>query len=141
MLLFFAFFLLSAALCVFDPIKVVIAFGFNHTLEYIVFVWAWQRRKRASGAGAVPVAEATRGVGRSVYGFALLGVVFWAAIFMYGRYVAVGSKQPALWGHTPKEALLGVATYLSITHFYIDGFLWKIRKPGSQGFQAIDTRT
>jgi hypothetical protein len=119
-----SFFLLSAALCFLDPIKVIIAFGFNHTLEYVVFVWAWQRRKQG-----VTDAVGSRRVARAVLGLSVALVAAWFAAYAAGKYVAVGWRQPELLGRTPKEIVLGVAIYLAITHFYVDGFLWKLRRP------------
>ncbi len=124
-----AFTVLSAAFLVVDPIKVALAFGLSHTFEYFVFVWAWQRRKYA-----VPeprpslMGRLMRRPALAVYGFMIVAAFFWYAGDAWGRDWGRGFVPRPL-GLTPMQWLTALAPYLAMSHFYVDGFLWKMRKP------------
>ncbi len=115
---------------VFNPVKVYLAFAFSHGLEYMVFVWAFQRRRYAEIRSPQPLIARMLEypwVAYPLYTLALGGVYilfndwqdhdFWQ---MPNRRVAtleIG-KWVFYWG-----------VFQSLLHFYYDGFLWKTRQP------------
>ncbi|MFP8881502.1 MAG: hypothetical protein VCE43_19660 [Myxococcota bacterium] len=119
---------LWACFVVFDPIKVYLAFAFSHGLEYMVFVWAFQRRRYAEHHDPQP----------------LMGRILehpWIAYPLYtfalgGLYVLLHEWKPFDFWRIPS---IRVATlkfgqwvffwgvFQSLLHFYYDGFLWKTR--------------
>lgn len=112
-----ALIVMSAAFLILDPIKVAISFGISHTIEYFVFVWGWQKRTQAYRRPAI-----------TVFGLAVGMALFWYLGNAWGRDFG-GGKMPTLAGLSSSEWLAVVSPYLAMTHFYFDGFLWKMRKP------------
>ena len=113
-----------------DPIKVYLAFAFSHGLEYMVFVWAYQRRRYAEPRSPEPVMArvlAHPWLAYSTYTFAL------AAIYVFLR----NWEEFSIW-QLPKlrvgQQTIGAwifywGVFQSLLHFYFDGFLWKTRRP------------
>jgi hypothetical protein len=113
-----------------DPIKVYLAFAFSHGLEYMVFVWAYQRRRYSQPRSPQPrMARLLEhpALAYSTYTLAL------AAIYVLFR----DWQDFSLW-KVPSirigEMKLGVwvfywGVFQSLLHFYFDGFLWKTREP------------
>jgi hypothetical protein len=113
-----------------DPIKVYLAFAFSHGLEYMVFVWAYQRRRYAEPRSPEPVMArvlAHPWLAYSTYTFAL------AAIYVFLRNwedfsiwqlpkLRVGKQTIGAW-------IFYWGVFQSLLHFYFDGFLWKTRRP------------
>lgn len=120
---------LSAAFLVFDPFKVALAFAFSHALEYVVFVWAFQRRQYREMPPHRPIlARLLRFPW--LYYVGLIGSLTAAyIIFRYwGRYLGDGERI-RFGEHTAAQWIFWWAIYQSMMHFYFDGFLWKMRKP------------
>jgi hypothetical protein len=124
----FSTFLLGAAIA-FDPLKGYIAFGFAHALEYIVFVWAFQRRRYRAFQGPPPLLGRVLAVAPLGFYVAFFAIVGGAQLFLtrgdeilYGGDLSVFGHQAGLW-------LLLWTVWSSFMHFYYDGFLWKMRLP------------
>jgi uncharacterized membrane protein (UPF0136 family) len=117
--------LISTALFWADPVKAFVAFGFSHAVEYMVFVWAFQRRFYYEPRPAPPLMQRLLAYPRTWY-------LSFTAIF-----VGVGFAQYA-WGESVNAIpLMGLTVglwffyytvYESLVHFYMDGFLWKMRR-------------
>jgi hypothetical protein len=121
---------LWACFLLIDPIKVYLAFAFSHGLEYMVFIWAYQRRryaKRRSPRSAMARLLEHPWLAYSTYTLALAAV-----------YVLLRDWQDfSLW-QVPSVRVGGMAlgtwifywgVFQSLLHFYFDGFLWKTRQP------------
>jgi hypothetical protein len=118
--------MLGAATLV-EPLKGYIAFGFAHALEYVVFVWAFQRRRYAQAIEPVPLlGRMLRGGPVLFYGaffIALMGTrVFldWGDDTFYSGELRIFGVRAGAW-------LLQLTVWGSLVHFYYDGFLWKMR--------------
>jgi hypothetical protein len=119
--------LLGAAVLFFNPIKAIIAYGFSHVLEYVVFVWAYQRRYyHAPLPHDPPVQRILRYPATAFLTFVVFvgGTYFVLANWrwLFGERLMLGSIPLAL-------VMLCLPLYLSMVHFYYDGFLWKMRRP------------
>ena len=115
---------------VFDPIKVYLAFAFSHGLEYMVFVWAFQRRRYAEVRSPQPL-------------MARLLEHPWIAYPLYtlalgGVYILFQDWQDHEFWRVPSRRVLDLkigkwvfywGVFQSLLHFYYDGFLWKTRQP------------
>jgi hypothetical protein len=122
--------LLFASLLVFNPIKAVLAFGFSHLLEYFVFVWAYERRRYCAELPHRPPLAYLLRHPAIAYPFFLLIVGGGYFVFTrWGKEIFPGAKQPRPFGAGLPRFLLLVATFQAMTHFYFDGFLWKMRQP------------
>ena len=112
----------------FDPIKVYLAFAFSHGLEYMVFVWAFQRRRYAEHLDPQP----------------MMGRILehpWIAYPAYtlalgGLYVLLHEWEPFDFWQVPHVRVATIklgqwvffwGVFQSLLHFYYDGFLWKTR--------------
>ena len=119
---------LWAGFVLFDPIKVYLAFAFSHGLEYMVFVWAFQRRRYAERRDPQP----------------LMGRLLerpWIAYPLYtlalgGLYVLLHEWEPFDFWQVPNIRVATIklgqwvffwGVFQSLLHFYYDGFLWKTR--------------
>jgi hypothetical protein len=120
--------LLSTSIFFFDPIKVYVAFGFSHAVEYMVFVWAFQRRRYATAEPSPMKRLLARPV--LFYGALTVGL---GAIAMtkaaWGRWFFVGGAPVKFLGMTGAKWFLYYTVFESLVHFYMDGFLWKLRRP------------
>jgi hypothetical protein len=120
-----------------DPLKAYIAFGFSHAVEYIIFVWAFQRRRYA-----VPQPQQSP-LAWLVQRPALLYIPLCTLLFGAVLYLDSSTlRLTPLWqswygkGSAPRffgvsgDALLFYWTiWHSFAHFYYDSFLWKMRLP------------
>ncbi len=122
--------LLFASLIVFNPIKAVLAFGFSHLLEYFVFVWAYERRRYCAPLEhRPPLASLLR---HPAVAYPLFLLVVGGSYFVFtnwGKLVFPGEKPLRPFGANLPQVLLLVGTFQAMTHFYFDGFLWKMRQP------------
>lgn len=119
-------FLLSSALLWADPIKVYVAYGFSHAIEYMVFVWAYQRR--AYRVRKDPPTVMQRLLQRPIswyIAFSAVLLTVGALSTVYGRTLLADLD---LLGLPATRWLFYYAVYESLIHFYTDGFLWKMRK-------------
>ena len=120
--------LLAVSFLVCNPVKAYLAFTFSHAVEYMDFVWAFQRRRYAREITPRPMLQ------RVLYhpATAYLGFTFiLAGLFLYlkywGKYIAPDFARPMLAGFKTSHWLLYWGIYQSLVHFYFDGFLWKMR--------------
>jgi hypothetical protein len=120
---------LSTSLFWANPVEAYIAFGFSHAVEYMVFVWAFQRRRYARPHPQPSTMERLLRHPRTWYVsfiavFGALGILegSWGSLIMKGSH-------PVQWfGMTAGKWLFYYAVYESLVHFYMDGFLWKMRR-------------
>ncbi len=120
--------LLGASFLVFDPVKVYLAFAFSHAVEYMVFVWGFQRRRyREPLAHDPPLGRLLRRPFLSyfVYTAVLAAVVLYAGYF--GRSIFTEFERPKMFGIRTSMWIMYWTVYQSLIHFYYDGFLWKTR--------------
>jgi len=113
-----------------DPVKVYIAFGFSHSIEYMTFVWAFQRRRYDKPLAEPALMEKLLSKPVRFYVF-LIGfpAVIGVLSVIWGRTVFVGEPSVRILGLTGLQWYFYYAVYESLVHFYMDGFLWKIRRP------------
>lgn len=115
-----------------DPIKVYIAFGFAHAIEYMVFVWAFQRKRYQAPLAHKPLLGWLSRRPWLLYGVLLLGVGGTYFLFAYGhRYFDWG--RPKLAGTTLVQWAFFWTIWQQVLHFWFDGFLWKMRLPAVRG--------
>jgi hypothetical protein len=113
-----------------DPIKVYLAFAFSHGLEYMVFVWAYQRRRYAEPRSPQPVMARLLEhpwLTYSTYTLALAAAYVllqqWEGFSLWEvPNIRVGEMKLGAW-------IFYWGVFQSILHFYFDGFLWKTRRP------------
>ena len=119
---------LNLSFLVFDPVKVYLAYGATHAIEYTVFVYAYQRRRYQSPQPHRPLLERLLRRPLLSSGVMLFGC---GAIYVLGKfwgtYVFAGEARPMLLGVTTSRWLFYFAIFQSMVHFYFDGFLWKMR--------------
>ena len=121
---------LSTALFWTDPIKAYIAFAFSHAVEYIVFVWAYQRRfYRAPRPQPSLLQRLLSRHARLWYaGFTAAFITMGMLATLWGRSVFVTARPVVFLGLTGTQWFFYYAVYESLIHFYMDGFLWKMRR-------------
>jgi hypothetical protein len=122
--------LLAATFLVVHPLKAYLAFAFGHAVEYMVFVWAYQRRRyRSELAHRPPIARALRyPITVYVVSAVALGVLF-IYFKYYGRWLWPEADQPRFLRFRAMEWIGYWTIFQSMVHFYFDGFLWKMRLP------------
>ncbi|MEM1415680.1 MAG: hypothetical protein AAGH15_12305 [Myxococcota bacterium] len=122
--------LLSTTFLFLHPLKAYLAYAFSHAIEYMVFVWAFQRRRYAEPLAHKPSIERflryplVTYIGTAV----LLGLAF-TYLKYYGRWIFTDVDQPELAGLSTARWVGYWTVYQSMVHFYFDGFLWKMRLP------------
>ncbi len=121
---------LWACFLIVDPIKVYLAFAFSHGLEYMVFVWAYQRRRYAEPHS--PQSTMARLLEHPWLTYTSYTLVL-AAIYILLQdwegfrlwqlpQVRVADLKLGAW-------IFYWSVFQSLLHFYFDGFLWKTRRP------------
>jgi hypothetical protein len=128
--------LLSSSLLWVDPIKVYLAFGFSHAVEYMVFVWAFQRKRYAEKPDDQREPQPASLMSRLLehpwlfYGIFTAGLAAVAMVkAVWGRWIFVGLPPVTVLGMTGMRWFRYYAVFESLVHFYTDGFLWKMRRP------------
>lgn len=125
--------LLSLAFFFLHPLKVYVAYGFSHAVEYIVFVWAFQRRRYAAPLPHRPtLARILRRPGLAYGGFVVGGAVLIFVLQYYGRNVFAERDQPYFVGFSTAEWFVYWGMLQSMIHFYFDSFMWKMRHPSTR---------
>lgn len=121
--------LLSASFLFVSPLKCYVAYGFSHAIEYVVFVWAYQRRRYATPHSPVPVMQ--RLMRYSVIFYSIFALVIGGTYFVveFGASYGLFEGKVKLFGYGVGLWLYAWAIWHSLTHFYFDGFLWKMRAP------------
>ncbi|MEE9384988.1 MAG: hypothetical protein V3V08_16410 [Nannocystaceae bacterium] len=119
---------LAASFMFMDPVKVYLAYAFTHGIEYMVFVWAWQRKRYQQELSHKP--RLGRLLQRPLLAYATFTLSL-AAIFLYlkyyGRYIHAAADPPRAFGFRTASLVLYWSVYQSMVHFYWDGFMWKMR--------------
>jgi len=123
--------LLAMTFLVADPVKAYLAFAFSHAIEYMIFVWAYQRRRYSRPLSHKPLLQRVLRHPMAAYLIFILGL---SALFLYLKFwgspkLFSGADQPMAFGYRTAVWLLYWGIYQSMVHFYFDGFLWKMRKP------------
>lgn len=115
------------------PLAAYLAYGFSHAVEYMVFVWAFQRRRYRQPLGHKPL------LGRILlrpwlaYGVFTLGLAGMLLVWRYwGLSIFPELEQPHLLGFRTKEWVMYWVVFQSTVHFYFDGFLWKMGLPSTR---------
>ncbi len=112
-----------------SPIKVYIAYGFSHAVEYCVFVWAFLRRRYANPSPAKPL------LGRLLthpwLAYGLFSLVIGGSYFFvsHGRDFGLHDGRLRLLDIGLGTWMFSFTIWHSMAHFYFDGFLWKMRAP------------
>jgi len=125
--------LLSASFLMFNPIHVFMAFAFSHAVEYMVFVWAFQRRRHR--APRVPEPRLGRILKHPwlAYGMFTFGItVPYLLMRFWGYLIVPEATNPMILGTTIERWAFYWSVFQSLVHFYYDGFLWKMRMPSVQ---------
>jgi hypothetical protein len=121
--------LISTALFWTNPVTAYIAFGFSHAIEYMAFVWAFQRRRyRRAQFEHCLMAHLLR---YTTIWYTLFIIIFATAGILqvlWGRTILTTTKPIMIFGLTGRTWVLYYAVYQSLVHFYMDGFLWKMRR-------------
>lgn len=122
--------LLASTFLLLDPLKAYLAYAFSHGIEYMVFVWAYQRRRYHEPLAHRPfIARFLRWpIVTYVLSALLLGAAF-TYLKYYGRWLFPEARMPRIDGITTYEWVGYWTVYQSMVHFYFDGFLWKMRLP------------
>ena len=119
---------LAVSFLIFNPVKAYLAFAFSHAVEYMIFVWAFQRRRYDKPLSHKPLLQRVlRHPATAYLAFILLiggGFTFFK---FWGDYVFPSKTPPEAFGQQTRVWLLYWGVYQSMQHFYFDGFLWKMR--------------
>ena len=121
---------LSSLFFFMHPIKAYLAYAFSHAVEYMVFVWAFQRRRYQNPRSHAPVLAALLRHPVLAYGGFTVGLgILFVVLKYWGRTVFPDEPQPYFLGIKTHIWLQYWTVYQSMAHFYFDGFLWKMRLP------------
>ena len=119
---------MAAAFVVVDPVKAYLAYAFTHAIEYMVFVWAYQRKRYQNQLPHNP--PLGRVLGRPLLAYATftlgLGATFLYFKY-YGRFIVPDAATPKAFGMRTSTIIVYWSVYQSMVHFYWDGFMWKMR--------------
>ncbi len=122
--------LLNASFLVLSPLKVYIAYGFSHAVEYMVFVWAFLRRRYARPLAHEPLLQKALRRPWLAYGVFTLTIGLTFFVTQYGPKLGfVEHGGFSVFGVKVSAWLFSFAIWQSLAHFYFDGFLWKMRLP------------
>lgn len=116
-----------------NPIKGVVAYAFAHALEYGVFVWAFQRRRYSKPLSHRPLMQRLPTKPWVAVGTYCLGL---GALFLLGqasRFQSVDRETLSFLGHSLARWLFFWSVWHSMWHFYVDGFIWKMREMNVRG--------
>ncbi|MBL4689592.1 MAG: hypothetical protein JKY37_33705 [Nannocystaceae bacterium] len=119
---------LSAAFFVVHPLKVYLAYGFSHAIEYMVFVWAFQRRRYAKPLAHNPTLARVLKHPWIAYGGFTGGGALLIIALQYGPQWMPPSARPYFLGFSTAEWFVYWGLYQSMVHFYFDSFMWKMRR-------------
>jgi hypothetical protein len=125
---------LSASVLVFDPMKVVLAYSFSHSLEYFVFVWAYERRRFAQASAAPSLlGRIVRRPALAYLGFGLITGLFYVACRHVGKDFLHATGTYSLLGTPSSRWIYYWGLSQSMLHFYFDSFMWKMRSSVVRG--------
>ena len=121
---------LSASFLWFNPVHVFLAFAFSHAVEYMVFVWAFQRRRYRAPLPHDPrLGRILRRPWLAYVGFTLAITVPYLFARFWGYVIVPEATNPTFLGTTIERWAFYWSVFQSYVHFYYDGFLWKMRAP------------
>jgi hypothetical protein len=122
--------LISSALLWANPAEAFVAFAFSHAVEYMVFVWAFQRRRYCRPQPVPSMMERLLRYPKTWYlCFTFAFVAFGFSQTLWGEGPPKGARPIEFFGMAGGLWLFYYAVYESLVHFYMDGFLWKMRRP------------
>ena len=122
--------LLASSFLWVHPVKAYLAYAFSHAVEYIVFVWAFQRRHYKDPLPHRPLLARILTHPMLAHGAFILSLGSAFVYFKYvGRWIFKDIDQPQMFGFTTASIVAYYTVYQSLIHFYFDGFLWKMRRP------------
>lgn len=123
--------LLSCVFLVMHPIKGYVCWGFSHAIEYLVFVWAFQRKRYAEPLEhSPPLGRALLRHPIAAYGgFLLITTVVFFGLRHLGYVVFEGWPKAYVGPFSSRQIIAQWGVYQAMMHFYFDGFLWKMRLP------------
>lgn len=121
--------LLSASFLFASPLKVYVAYGFSHAVEYVVFVWAFQRKRYAVPLSPMPTLQKVLRHSGLFYGCFVGGISAFYVYSEFGRRFGWYDEPVRIGGVTLGTIIYAWAIWHSFAHFYFDGFLWKMRLP------------
>ncbi len=121
---------ISTALLWSDPVKAFIAFAFSHAAEYMVFVWAYQRRAYSRPRAAPCLLQRIVQHPAAWY-LGFIGFFSTVAIIqlIWGILIATSVPAVVFFGMTGAKWFFYYAVFESFVHFYMDTFMWKMRRP------------
>lgn len=126
--------LLSASFLVCNPLKVYLAFAFSHAVEYMVFVWAFQRRRYSEPLPHRPLLGRLLRRPWLTYPALVVGIGGGYFVLRYfGQYIAPHRDPITIAGTSAARWVFFWGVYQSLMHFYYDGFLWRMRLPQVRG--------
>jgi putative flippase GtrA len=125
--------LLSVSFLLFNPVKVYMAFAFSHAVEYMVFVWAFQRRRYSAPARQSPLARWVRRPWAFYPALLLLFGGGYLLLNYWGKYFLPGHEPLVVAGTPVVRWLFFWGIYQSLMHFDYDGVLWQMRQPQVRG--------
>lgn len=120
--------LMASTFVLFDPVKAYLAYAFTHAIEYMVFVWAYQRKRYQRRLPHDP--PLGRVLLRPILAYATFTLGLAAAFLYlkyYGRYIVPAADEPRAFGLRTSAIIVYWSVYQSMVHFYWDGFMWKMR--------------
>jgi len=122
--------LLSASFLVANPVRVFMAFAFSHAVEYIVFVFYFQKRRYRERLPHDPLLGRILERPVLAYGLFTLGLaVPYLLARFWGYLIVPEATNPQVLGTTIERWAFYWGVLQSLAHFYYDGFLWKMRDP------------
>lgn len=122
--------LLASTFVLVDPLKAYLAYAFSHGVEYMVFVWAYQRRRYDKPLAHRPIIQRFLGFPLLTYvGSALVLAGGFIYLKYYGRWIFADESMPRVRQISTYEWVGYWTVFQSMVHFYFDGFLWKMRLP------------
>ena len=120
--------LLAASFLLVHPLKAYLAYAFTHAVEYMVFVWAFQRRRYRAPLPHEPLIARFLRYPVLVYvGFALAMGLCFVYLKYSGRWILQDEAPVRLFDISAWEWIGYWTVFQSMVHFYFDGFLWKMR--------------
>jgi hypothetical protein len=120
--------LLSASFLFISPLKCYVAYGFSHAVEYVVFVWAFQRRRYAAPLSPPPLLQRILRHGAIFYGLFIGTISIVYMLCAFAKPFGWTNEPVLLMGARASTVIYLWAVWHSLAHFYFDGFLWKMRK-------------
>ncbi len=98
-------------------------FDVFHDVQYLALVWFFQRTRVEQNAG---VSGFTR------YLFRSSGTLIGLYVGLVVAYGSLGHFSGQVASETVRNVLLGVLAASALFHFYLDGFIWKVREPSTR---------